>query len=207
LIQDGHNSAYPSSFTHLPGVEHHFGLFREYKKATFIGYTPTIPKKDKNLWITYSQVEAETWLWEDPQEVYNEDLTGYNHNETHHRRKVQENVTSVRPYIWKYLVYDDKGKEIVVDDLTCRARSEIDHDAFVPVVDTESPSNPLWYYSPPLKTTGINAVNFNVRSEAYIRDSFELVEATKLPTFRDICPFAEWFPVSTGWYQSVGSLL
>jgi hypothetical protein len=115
-------------------------------------------------------------------------------------------VASVKPYIWKYLVYDDNGMEIVVDDLTCQARSEIDHDQFVNVVETESPSNPLWYYSPPLKYTGINAVNFNVRSEVDFRDAFELVEATKLPTFRDICSLAEWFPVSTV-SQLIGSAL
>jgi hypothetical protein len=197
LIQDGHNTEYPSSFTHFPGVEHHFGLFRESSEASFIGYTPIIPEEDVFLWITYSQVEAEEWLLENPQEIYREDQDKNQHHEDDHRRKLQEDVAYVRPYIWKNLVYNDEGKEIVVDDLTCQTRSEIDHEDFVPVVETESPSNPLWHYSPPPKATGINAVNFNVRSEADFRDAFELVEATKFPTFRDICPSAEWFQVCT----------
>jgi hypothetical protein len=197
LIQIGNNTEYPNSFIDVPGVEHHFGLSRQFTKATFIGYTPIVRKADKNLWIDYSQEKAGEWLFEQPQEAYRGDTIGYDLHEDHQTRKLQEDVASVKPYIWKDLVYDDNGKEIVVDDLTCQARSKIGHDDFVHVVETESPSNPLWYYSPPLKATGINSVNFNVRSEADFRDAFRLVEATMLPTFRDICPFAEWFQVGS----------
>jgi hypothetical protein len=201
FIQDRNNTGLPSSFAHLPGVEYHFGLLREYTEATFIGYTPIVPEEDKNLWITYTKENAEKWLFEEPQEVHREEVTGYgDQDDDHHGRKLEKDVQSITPYIWKYVVDDDKGNEIVFDQLTCQARGEIDHDDIIRVVETESPSSPLWYYSPPLKATGINAVNFNVRSETDIREAFELVEATQLPTFRDICPFAAWFPVCTGQY-------
>jgi hypothetical protein len=197
FIQDGNNSEYPSSFMLLPGVEHHFGLTREFTKATFMGFTPIIPEEDKDLWISFSQEKAEEWLLEDPQELSRGNVTGYNLYQNYQRRKLKDDLAEIMPFIWKNLIHDDKGTQVAVDGLTCQARSEIDHDTIFHVVETESPSNPLWYYSPPLKATGINAVNFNVKSEADFRDAFEMVEATKLPTFREICPWAEWFPVCT----------
>jgi hypothetical protein len=85
LIQDRQPTDYPSGFTYLPGVEHHFGLFREFTKATFIGYTPIVSEEDMLLWITYSQVEAENWLLENPQEVYRDDQHGNDHHEDYRK--------------------------------------------------------------------------------------------------------------------------
>jgi hypothetical protein len=249
LIQDGHGAVHPPSFTHFPGVESHFGFFRENNGANFIGYTPIITKQDRDEWISYSQQEAE-WTNAEPHDFSHgfgsfsheesshhsggnvlgqyydgdDDELGEGHDDEQdgHRHLQQVNTTtddhqddddhddvqddgnveltggvSVLPYIWKYTTYEDDGTEIPLNDLDCDWHARYDHSNLVHMVDMDAPANPLWHYSPVPKQSGINAVNFNVRSDRNFKEAFELVEEEHRPTFHYICPSAQWFKVRT----------